>query len=213
MSTAVAIRQATSLPVVSGDLALALYEAESGTDLQRYGLPAAVIAEAKVALAAMVRQPARPSEIMTWLTTVVGGIANPPARADVQQRAAIAAAACSDLPAELWTAAALRAGLRRWKYMPSVAEIREVLLETASDWAARKRALATVALARVDDTGDGTERHGPPTSQERDAVSAIVQDHMAGVVAKLAAERQSRGKIRRRSNLPPSAPADSRGRK
>jgi hypothetical protein len=205
----VAFRPPAALAPVSDGLASAIYLAESDPDgvvSGRHTFPAQVVDEARAGLDLMASaRPAGPREIYEWLTAVVDSVRNPPTREDAQKRAAHVSAACSDLPADLFTAAALKAGMRKWEFWPSVADVRAVVLETAPDWTARKRSLAAVAASRAaSPRPDGGGRQ-EPTTDERAAVSAAMAAYLEEVKAGQADEKAERAPARPCKPIDPEA--------
>lgn len=152
-------------------LEAALGAVASGSSALILGLPAGVVAEARAALAAAPVRPAGPRAILEWLRPVVAAVRNPPDRQRAEDFAAALAAACCDLPAELWTAEALRAGLREWKFWPAVAEVRAAVRAAAAPLLARRSGLRLLAAARA---LPEPEPRVPPTEEQKQAVAALV---------------------------------------
>ena len=159
------------LPSASPALSAALGEVAAGRDVLGAGLPAPVIAEARAALALAPVRPAGPRMLLEWLRPVVVAVRNPPDRQRAEDFAAALAAACCDLPADLWGAEALRAGLRDWKFWPSVAEVRAVVRAAGAAPLARRSALRLIASARS--RPDPAPRT-PPTEEQKRAVAALL---------------------------------------
>ena len=186
MNEAVAAKRGGALARLSPATEAALASAEAG-DSFRHGLAAAVVAEARAALAATPVVPAGPRALFAWIRPAIPGVRNPPSREGAEAFALTLAAVCCDLPETVWTSDALKAGLRVWQFWPSVADVRTVVTRQAGALLARRRALAAVAAARV---AEPARPVVPPSPAERAAVAAVVAGYRAEVVAHLAPRRR-----------------------
>lgn len=183
------------LPAVSPDLQRAIGVAEYDHEgLMRYGVKAAVAAEAKAVLAQIDAAPASPGEIAEWLRPIAGSVSNPPSgRAELGVRAATIAVGCGDLPAALFSKQAQMLGIQRWKFWPSASEVRETVLDANTPFVDRRKALRAIAFAPVSDSGARPEGRSAPSQDEKKAVSEMVARLREEVAARQAEKVRATG--------------------
>jgi len=92
--------------------------------------------------------PATPEMLVAWLWPIAHGVAHPykgDLEDEVTLKATVLGRASRDIPYVAWTQDAQVSGLRKWHYMPSVAQIIEVVLPPVKPLIDRMRALRLIA--------------------------------------------------------------------
>ena len=154
-------------------------------NLGRFGVP--VLSEelrkrAKnyVALADERGGPATWDAIRKWLLIVTSGVNNPPVGQDFGTRVSAIEMACHDLPAWGFNEETARAALVKFKWLPSAAETRELILEATAPRLAKIRALRALAAAQAPPDDAGAT---PMAPEQRNAVAcglrALVEEQQA----------------------------------
>lgn len=167
------LREPVFSPLV--EIAVRQYLAyEAHGNLRRFGVPQlpAHLRERALSYLALAEQhdkPASVDAVVMWLLAVTAGVNNPLTGKDFGARAAAIAEDCSDLPGWGFSQSTVRDARCRFKWMPSVAEVREVVVEATAPRRAKIRALKAIAAASQPKADD------PPaqmTAEVRDAVAA-----------------------------------------
>lgn len=174
--TGVTAKELLDLPG-SPDLQAAVHLAE--TDGLRYGVTPQAIAEAGSVLERFAVDPAPTADqIFRWLMPAMAGVAKAPTKQQALDRASAVAFACADLPASLFSVEALRRGMMRWQYLPTPAEVRDVV---APDYLARKRVLWAVAHARPAAPAGRLEERTPEELAHAHSVAEAAKAALAGM--------------------------------
>lgn len=90
-------------------------------------------------------EPASPDLIAAFLWPVAGGVRNPPAEAEFRRRVVSIGIAAWDLPHVAWTKRSQREGLGIWQFMPSAADVVQVVSKDVQPLIERVRALKMIA--------------------------------------------------------------------
>ena len=131
--------------------------------------------------------PAPFDTIRKWLLIVTSGVNNPPVAADFAARISAIEFACQDLPAWGFSDDTARTALMRFKWLPSAAEVRELVAEATAPRLAKIRALRALAAVQ------GPELETPPLSEE-------ARREMAAKLRAVVAENAARAGAAERGN-------------
>lgn len=117
-----------------------------------------------------------------WVSELLGARLGRPPQDDAALDAYIDLVALTfeDLPAGVWGAEALKAGLRTWKWWPSTAEVGEVVEPVARRLIAERDALRRVAAPPAPPALPAPSQLALPAPEDRPATA----DYVAGVLAK-----------------------------
>lgn len=111
---------------------------------QHFSAMARMFAQEELSKLSSVAQPASFDEIKRWLVLVYDAVSRKPSEAEFDRLVGAIFAAGQDIPRVAWTPAALRIGIRQWKWMPSAAEVFELVTPPVRPLISRIRALRRI---------------------------------------------------------------------
>lgn len=165
---------------------------EANGNLRRFGVPSIPAhlrdrAAAYVARAELQGVPADFDTVLGWLTPLAASVAQAPSPGDFRAKAAAVQMACMDVPGWAFTAATSLAAVRRFKFFPAAAEVRELLMEETREHRGTVRALKAIAAAPAKPVDDA-----PMTAEQREAAAAGMRAAIADLKAKAATDAPGR---------------------
>lgn len=140
-----------------------------------------------VAIADQQGVPATFDTIRKWLLIVTSGVNNPPVAADFAARITAIEFACQYMPGWGFSDDTARTALMRFKWLPSAAEVRDLIAEATAPRLAKIRALRALATVQ-----------GP--EPETQAPSEEARREMAARLRAVVAENAARAEATERAN-------------